>query len=513
MADETLRGSPFELAWAIWARRKWLGVMVFAAAFSAVASVVVFLPDIYKATATVLVEREQAPELARSAVIGEVETRLQTISQQILSRARLQELINLFDLYPDLRKETSPEAVIERMRHDIHLERKGVEQSGGPRATVAFALSYQGREPQRVALIANTLASFYIEENWKSRGRQATETAEFFKVQLEEMRKRLEEQEHKLKAVQGRHPDQLPLQAQANLVTFDRLNTQLRLNMERLTRVMERRESLTKQLGEVLPYGSLGPPGVRNERVSKLKQELRELRTRYSDKYPDVVRVREEIAALERDPAETKADPSVRRLKQALNDVETEIQGIKEEESRLQQAITTYQRKLEDTSLQDPQFPDLLRDYATTKDLYSSLLKRYADAQQTERWEVRQKGERFRVIDQALPPRLPAAPNRFRLLLMGLVLALGAALVAVVMAEQIDNTFHTVDDLRGFTKVPVLVSIPHIVTEADTVRRQQRCRLAAVAAMLCLALIMGASYYIAHGNVEMVRLLSRGQRS
>lgn len=525
MSDDVVKGSLFKLAQKMWARRKWLVISVFAASFAAVLSLVTFLPDMYQSTATVLVEREQIPDtVVRPAAGAEVETRLKTISEQILSRSRLQEMINLFGLYPDLKGKTPVETVVEQMRRDIHLEIKGAEGGVSPRTTVAFALSYRGRNPQTVAAVANTLASFYIEENWRTRGRQATEAAEFFKVQLDEMRKRLEEQERQTSEVRRRHPGQLPQQAQANLVTLERLNMQLRLNMERLTRVVERREALAKQLADALPYGSLGGgPGVKGERISKLRQELMELRTRFSDKYPDIIRLKTEIAALEHETGEMNPDggpranpeasPTVQRSRQALEEVETEIQSIKGEEKHLEQAITAYQRRIERAPTQEQEFPELLREYETTKDLYSSLLRRYADAQRVESWEARQRGEKFRILDPAVPANHPTAPNRVRLLLMGLAFSFGIAAGAVMLAEQIDSTFHTVDDLRSFTKAPVLVSIPRIATEGDTDRRWQLMRLGLAAATVGLLLIIGASYYIAHENEEMVRLLMRSGRS
>ncbi|PYM07575.1 MAG: chain-length determining protein, partial [Candidatus Rokuibacteriota bacterium] len=132
------------MAAGVWSRRKWLAVVVFAATFTAAASLVRFLPDVYRSTATVLVERHEVSEaFVKSSVTGEVETRLQTISQEILSRGRLEALITRFDLYPDLRQRFPMEAVVEKMRRDIQLELRGVEQTSG-RGTVAFALSFRG---------------------------------------------------------------------------------------------------------------------------------------------------------------------------------------------------------------------------------------------------------------------------------------------------------------------------------------------------------------------------------
>src|SRR5438128_10156810 len=120
--------SALEQALAVWTRRKWLGIVLFTLLFAAGASVTMSLPDIYRAMATVLVERHNVPEtFVRSSVTGELETRLQTISEEILSRARLEDLITRFALYPDLRQRAPMEAIVERMRRDIRLELKGVE--------------------------------------------------------------------------------------------------------------------------------------------------------------------------------------------------------------------------------------------------------------------------------------------------------------------------------------------------------------------------------------------------
>src|SRR5262249_58907901 len=114
---------------------------------------------------------------------------------------------------------------------------------------------------------------------------------------------------------------------------------------------------------------------------------------------------------------------------------------------------------------------ELARDYDSTRDLYRSLLKRYEEAQLAESMEQRQKGEQFRILDQAVASSQPAAPNRPRLLMMVLASAVGLALAAAVLAEHLHTSFHDVDQLRAFSNVPVLVSIPRIVTPPDIPRR------------------------------------------
>ncbi|HSB80857.1 MAG TPA: hypothetical protein VLM91_18905, partial [Candidatus Methylomirabilis sp.] len=181
-------------------------------------SLVLSLPNLYQATATVLIQRQEISEsFVRPSVTGELDTRLQTISQEIMSRARLQDLITRFNLYPDLRQRLPPEALVERMRRDIRLKLKEVEGTGGRNVTIAFTLSYRGREPQTVARVTNALASSYVEENLKVRERQAGSTTAFLKGQLLEAQQKLDEQERRINDFKLRHSDELPQQVGTNL--------------------------------------------------------------------------------------------------------------------------------------------------------------------------------------------------------------------------------------------------------------------------------------------------------
>jgi len=332
-----------------------------------------------------------------------------------------------------------------------------------------------------------------------------------------------------------RYLGELPQQMEANLATLERLHAQLRLNADSQTRAAERRQALASQLAEAqtLPLLAPGTPGVPGgftetpeARLARLKQELTALRAQFSEKYPDVVRTKAEIAELERQLAEAKSDdakaeekpatppagpmtPYGLRLKEALSEVEGESKILKGEEKHLREAIATYQARVENVPRREQEFKELSRDYESTRALYESLLKRFEEAQLAESMEQRQKGEQFRVLDPAVPGGEPAAPKRFRLILMALMLSAGLAAGAAVLAEQLDTSFHSVDDLRAFSTVPVLVSIPRIITETDVRRRRWHTRLAASAAMVGLVLIGGVAYFVASGNHQLVSLLGR----
>ena len=531
MMEETRSWSPLNTALAVWSRRKWLAILAFVAPLVAGVSLTAFLPNVHRSAATVLAERQQVPEFfVRSTVTSAIESRIQTISQEVLSRSRLEALINRFGLYSDLRQRVPLGRVSERMREDIKLELKSMElkglQGGQREATVAFTISYQGSDPGTVAQITNTLASFYNEENVKARGRQATDTAEFLKVQLGETKKRLDEQEQRVSAFKRRYLGELPQQMEPNLSALEHLHAQLRQNADSQTRANERRLTLSSQLAEAEGAG----PGAQSElreaaRLAQRKEDLSRLRIQFNENYPDVIMLAAEVAALERElaaatarqlkrnpeakPTATPVTPYMLRLREALGDLQTELKILKTEEGRIRDGIASYQTRVDNVPRREQEYRELSRDYESTRELYGSLMKRYEEAQIAESMEQRQKGEQFRVIDPAVPNAQPAAPNRLRLLVMTLAGATGVAIAAVLLAEHLDTSFHAVDDLRAFSKAPVLVSIPRIVTKTDSRRRWWRMRLAATAASVGLLMIVGIVYVAAHGNETLVLLLAK----
>jgi polysaccharide chain length determinant protein (PEP-CTERM system associated) len=536
------KGAALARVRAVWRRRRWLGLLVFALPFAAAVTAVLSLPSLYRSTATVLVERQQVPDgLVKSTVTSELETRLQTISQEILSRSKLESLIERFGLYRDLREqEASSEEIVERMRRDITFEVRSAQARGRQADTVAFALGYRGRDPQTVALVANALASFYIEENLKASERQAAGTTEFLKAQLADTRKRLDEQEHRVSEFRRRHLGELPQQLQANLQTVDMLNNQLRLASDNQVRAAERRVAIATQLAEAESFGGASVTGApangsqtlapdsHPARLARLRQELTAARSRYTDAHPTVIRLKEEIASVESEfagmPAQTAEDPAasaaagppnpyVLKLRDALREADAELKVAKVEEQRLRAAIGAYRSRVENTPRREQELLDISRDYEAAKEVHQSLLKRYEEAQLAENMEQPQKGEQFRVLDPALPSALTAAPNRNRLLLVALMLCLSLGVAALCLAEAIDSSFHSADDLRAFTRAPLIVRISRITTPADRRWRRVRAQLATAAVLIALALVASLSYAVAHGNEQLVRMLDRGAQT
>ena len=195
-------------------------------------------------------------------------------------------------------------------------------------------------------------------------------------------------------------------------------------------------------------------------------------------------------------------------MQRQYQSLEAEIKSYKQEDTRLRGEITAYQSRVDNVPLRAQQLQALTQGYNETQDVYSSLLKRYEQAQLAEAPQAG-PGSQYRVLEPAVAPTDSSGPARKRLLLMSLVLCLGFAAVAAFVAEQFDTSFHNVDELRKFTQVPVLVSVPRIITRSDIWRRRVRLGTAAASLVLVLCVAVGVSHLLGHGNEQLVWMLSR----
>jgi polysaccharide chain length determinant protein (PEP-CTERM system associated) len=517
-------------------RRKLIAAAACATILAAAASFALYLPDLYRATALVLVERTISESIIRTPVSGELESRLYVIKQEILSRDRLTELIDRFNLYPALRQRAGSADVLSQARNDIVVEPAGPEQVSGRTKTVSFTLSYTGDNRDTVAEVTNAVAAFYVRQNDRMRSDEAIHTTQFLRTQLADAKKQLDRHETAMRDYTARYTGELPQQVGVNLATLERLNTQLRLNGEQQIRIIEQRDRLFDGLRDtgVIARVAAGDADVSPVSLDRLrvideqKQKLSQAETQFTARHPDVVRLREQLAAMEREHEQAEAAerrtrqreeaaasasaitdpaaPTPQFRRRTMESLEAELTKLRLDEGGVRQTIGSFEQRLESSPQRQQEYQTITRDYNAAKDLYDSLLRRYDEAQLTESMETDRAGERFRVLEPALPPEGPAAPNRIRLLVMGLLLACAGAAAAVLAREQFDTGFHTVDDVRAFTTVPVLVSIPPI-GPVPTGRRM-KLALATVSTLAAIALIAATVAYLASRNGQLVRMIA-----
>jgi polysaccharide chain length determinant protein (PEP-CTERM system associated) len=550
LSDESPRGLKLATVIETVRRRRLLALLPLLLVLAATVSLAFFLPSVWTARATVLVNNQLIPEAyVRSSVNVDPETRLLTLTHQILDGPRLSKIIEQFKLYPALRRNRPAADVVERMRRDIRVEiPEERERRNREGRMPIFTVAYTATDQEVAANVANTLAALFDEENRRSSQQQAAGTSEFLETQLREMRTRLAAQEQKITAYKEQNLGELPEQREVNLRTIERLQLQLSIAGENNRRAIDRRQLISQSLNDLdtasaMSVGGGAAPGgdmSAAARLAVLRQELTALQTTYSDKYPDVIATKEQIRLLEarvaqdekklaaaqaaaaaapkngaapanrasRDLRLAAANPYVLSLMQQQDQAAVEVKATVEEIAGLNRQLAVYQRRLENTPKREAELATITRDYETTRDTFRSLLAKRSEADITSNLELGAKGEQFRVIEPARPPGRPAGPNRLRLLMVGILLALGAAGAAVIVAEQMDTSYRRADEVRDTAGVPVLSTIPRIVTDADRTAARRQRGLAVAATAVALMLVVGGSFVVAHNNQSLVTMLS-----
>jgi len=291
-------------------RRRKLGfIVLFILVLSVAVTTAFVLPPIYRSATTILVEGQQIPtEYVRTTVTSYVEERLQIITQQVMSRTKLLEIIEQFKLYSEMRKKNTVEEIIEKMRKDISLKtisanvKEGSGRSGS--GTIAFTLSYEGRQPATVQRVANVLASLYIEENVKTREKRAETTTEYLEAELKNVKTEIDAMEKRISQFKVEYAGVLPENSQINRQALERLLGERESIEMQIRSLQERQIFLQNQLAQMdqrAPVIAEGGERIAGpaERLNYLRMQLVALQAKYSDKHPDVKNLKSEIKELE----------------------------------------------------------------------------------------------------------------------------------------------------------------------------------------------------------------------
>lgn len=502
--------------------RKWLILGVFLLVSCATAIFSYRIQDVYTSETVILVDPQKVPETyVKATVTGDIRNRLGALSQQLLSATRLQAIIDAFNLYPELRNTAPREDIITRMRNSISVA--VVTKFGASQDLQAFRIAYSNPDPQVAAQVTNKLASLYIEENLKAREQQATDTTQFLQNQLQAARKTLEEQEARLKDFKLRHAGQMPEQQTAVLQIMGQLQSQLQVESDALGRAEQQRSYIRSMMSQSAPVVDIDDAAQRRQQEARRSQEasgvqaqLAAAMSRYTENHPEVQRLKglleEEkrkagqaaasAAAPSESPEPALAPPVPTApvntqnpvLVSQLQAVEAEIQKHKEEQQRLQKQIAEYRAKLEAIPIREQQIVQLVRDYEISKTHYTQLLGKQMSAETATQLEIRQKGEKFSILDPAQVPERPSSPNRPLINAAGCLAGLLLGLALAIAPEFFGMSITAGEQLATASGYPVLEVIPVIRTRADRVRTR-RLAVAAAASGTAMLLACIAVFY------------------
>jgi protein tyrosine kinase modulator len=487
-------------------RRKWLIAFFTASVALGTAIVTSLLPNIYKASTTILVDSQRVPEsYVKSTVSTSVVDRLATIKEQILSATRLSQVIDEMHLYAELRKKEPQEKIIERMRKDIVVKVEDFGKDNG--GLGAFSISFRSRNPAEAARVTNRLASLFIEDNINAREQQVLGTTSFLDRELEDAKKDLEVQEQKIRDLKTQYSSELPESENLHVQAINSLQLDMRSEMDAVDRAQEQKALLQAQLSEaprVVNLDSALPPqaAALETLLQQEQSELDQLRQRYGPDFPDVVKKRLEVQELERRVADTeksyaRGPKAAHKSTQAqsenpvlVSQIANLNQEIQTHEARIkdiQGQIAFHESKLGKIPIFQQQMDSIMRNYTVARDEYMRLLNLKFNADMSADLEARQKGERFEILDPAQVPMLPDSPNRPLINLAGLFAGLALGLASAVGLELADPTVKTEREIVAELGGTVFGEIPWLLTNVEKHRRLRRAVLAAMATALVAA--------------------------
>jgi len=447
------------------------------------------MPDSYKATTTIQVDPQKIPaQFVPQTTTVDLPQRLSAISQTVLSTTRLQEIIEQMNLYPQMRKNSPMEQVIELMRHDITIE---VKQGA---AISTFTISYQSKSRELVAPVANQLASRFIDWNLAIRKGEVTQTLTFLTEQLEKAKQNLEQQESKLREFKMSHVGEIPEQQATNMQMLSQLNSQLQSNSDALNRLDIQRTMLLH--GEGQPATAVGPRPV-SERARleaekrQLEDKLADLRRKYTADFPDTVeasqrldRVTAQLRALPVDP-DALASGKGGEDNIQLSVINREMKRLTDDQKRIEEQIRMYRARVEASPLREQQMADLTRNYEVSKAEYESLLGKKHSAEMASDLDTNQQAERFTILDLARTPERPFKPDRRVMMFGSLFGALAVCIALAVAVDMVNPAIKTETDVRKIlpATVGMLIAIPQIETAAE---RRRRLMFGALAIAICV---------------------------
>ena len=493
-------------------RRKWLIILPTLMLGAIGFAVVTYLPNVYKSETLILVVPQRVPEsYVRSTITARIEDRLQSISQQILSRTRLEQIVTDFNLYAKERADKElMEDIVEQMRtRDI-----GIDIIKGD----AFRVSYQASDPRTAMRVTERLASLFIDESLRDREVLAEGTSQFLSTQLDEARRQLVLTETKLQDFQRAHNGELPAQMSANLQGQHNAEMALQSLGEDLNRDRERRLLLERQVTDIVeaPIEKPSDP-AKPEMAQTLEDELRlaqqallAVELKLKPEHPDVKKQRRTVDELEKRVAAQKLEGTLtsrptaapvtmdaakrKQLTQARADLENldrQLQAKIAEEGRLRGLVGMYQARIEASPVREAELSALARDYETQQQTYRGLLQKKEESQISANLEKRQIGEQFKVLDPARMPERPTSPDRPRLYLIAALIAIAMGLGLAALAEFFDKSLRTEADVRSALNLMVLATVPMIRDASRSTRRWRR--LAAAGAAAVTLLVVGAT--------------------
>ncbi len=438
------------------------------------------LPPQYVSQTLVLIEQQKVPEnYVKPVVTEDLGGRLASMKEQILSRSRLEPIITKFNLFAG--SNNTMDDRIDQTRKAIQIT--PILSSQASHGMPGFFITFKAQDARIAQQVCGEITSLFVSENLNAREQSAEGTTDFLKQQLADSKRNLDEQDAKLAVFQQKYFGKLPEQEPSNTNTLQALTTQLDAVTQSLGRMQENETFLQAMISQQthelqgLEPGSGISADERQKELKTLIAHKQELEALYMPDHPDLLAISRRIADLRAEIAHASAEPAPKaalapvtrtdppqllQLKAQLRGVQQSMAAAKQEQTRLQQKIRTYESRIESSPLVEQEYKQVTRDHDTALQFYNSLLTKMNESSMATALEQRQQGEQFRVMDAPNLPDAPTFPNPFVFAGGGFAVGLFLGLLIAALLEYRDTSLRNERDIWAFTKLPTLGIISHI---------------------------------------------------
>jgi len=448
----------------------------------------------YTSSSLVLVERQTIPVgYVKPIVTTSLIDRIVTLEQRVLSRSQLEAMVQRLDL---AKGGKSIDDFVDNIQRNVTFAEADASASSPSTSStsstisrkstdfVGFNVHFTASNPQEAQRVCAEITSMVLAENAKMREQVAVGTTDFLSRQLAEAKSNLDQKDQELAAFKGRYLGQLPTDVETNARILSGLNAELDANTQSLNRAQQDKsygESLLAQ--EIAAWNSSQTSQTEEtigQRLVALRTQLVTLEARYTDDYPDVIKAKNDITALEAkqkemnnskgdeskteelasNNAKLKAEPAqILQLRERVHQDDASITKATGEEKRLQKLIDSYQSRLTLSPQVEEQYEQLTRDNEVAHKLYDTLLVNKSESEIQTDLERSQQGEQLRLLDPASLPDSPSFPVRWKFAGGGLAGGFALGLAIAFWFELRDRTIRDERDVLAALELPTLGSL------------------------------------------------------
>lgn len=467
-------------------RRALMMIAAFIVVLVTASALAVLLPPVYQSSGTILIESQQiSTDIIASSVTGFASERIEIIKQRVMTRENLLRIMKKYNLFRDENDSRVTSELVDDLRKRIKISMLSTSMGGRRRnqTTIAFSIAFEDRHAQLAYGVTSELVTLFLDENIKSRVERATETTRFLSQEAKRLKLDLEKMESLVAAYKQEHANSLP----ENLGLKTAILQRTEIALADLDRDYKATENELKRLERELTAAKSGMDVVETPiyRLKQLKAEYRQASINYKDTHPTIRALKRKIEMLEKgevledDIATPATETGVLINNELVLKVETliettmgHLQSLDNQRKPMRKKVSRYEKQIIKTPQVELGLLSLLRDHSNAKKKYDEIQAKQLTAQVAENLEGENKSERFSLIDPPLLADKPIKPNRAKIMLIGIFLALASAVGIALLLEMLNQRIRGKGALTSVLGCSPLVEIPYITTSGEHLRQK-----------------------------------------